>query len=31
MFPALLNFNFIRKDNQKPYFLNNLHFEKFVE
>ncbi|CAD8161708.1 unnamed protein product [Paramecium octaurelia] len=31
IFPSLLNFNFIRNDNQKPYYLNTQHFEKFVE
>ncbi|CAK78427.1 unnamed protein product (macronuclear) [Paramecium tetraurelia] len=31
IFPSQLNFNCIRQDNQKPYYLNTQHFEKFVE
>ncbi|CAD8178816.1 unnamed protein product [Paramecium pentaurelia] len=31
IYPSLLNFNFIRIDNQKPYYLNHQHFERFVE
>ncbi|CAD8100248.1 unnamed protein product [Paramecium sonneborni] len=30
IFPSLFNFNFIRKDNQEPFYLNKKHFEIFI-